>query len=318
MLPQGLSRQCGAVWMTALLLSLAATRGARAQAPGAPTERGSAPARELGGGGEPGPIVPESLAPRIERPSARGGTGTTQPVLAPGYFEVVCPAMCYGAAFHVCGRCAFGGPGYYGPFRRLWGYSTYGPNFNIGPDNSIQWGLAGGVVYVAERRCKGLRKHGSDPGIYAGAVPPLSARAGGVPSPPVDGGPGTSSGGGAPSQPGAPPYPPGTGGDKGGRPIEKVPAPTPNSAQLRLLVPENAEVLVEGVKTATTGTIREFVSPPLEPGKNMLYSVVVRYTDAGGKAVEETHAIRVHANDRLNIDCTKPATGEQPRAAASR
>ncbi|HTU92456.1 MAG TPA: TIGR03000 domain-containing protein [Gemmataceae bacterium] len=299
MLPQGSPFLRSAVWTAALVLSLGTIGEASAQSPAAPTERGSAPAN-LGEYRMPGPLVPESLEPRIERPAARGGTGTTEPVLAPGYFEVVCPAMCYGAAFHVCGRKAFGGPGYYGPLRRLWGYSTYGPNFNIGPDNSIQYGQIGGVIYVAERRCKGLYKHGTDPGIDAGAVPPLSARAGGVPSPPVDSGP---------TQPAEGPAQ---------RPVEKLSQPTPNAARLQLLVPENAEVLVEGIKTTTTGTVREFVSPPLEPGKNMIYAVLVRYTDAGGKVIEETHTVRVHANDQLNIDCTKPAAAEQPRATAQR
>jgi uncharacterized protein (TIGR03000 family) len=83
-------------------------------------------------------------------------------------------------------------------------------------------------------------------------------------------------------------------------------------------VPQNAEVLVEGSKTTTTGKVREFVSPPLDPGKNMIYSIHVRYTDVGGKKIEETHAIRVHANDRLDIDCTKPDNGEQQRATVLR
>ena len=83
-------------------------------------------------------------------------------------------------------------------------------------------------------------------------------------------------------------------------------------------MPENAEVLVEGRKTGTTGTARDFVSPSLTPGKNMLYSILVRYPDANGKPVEETHFVRVRANDRLDIDCTKPANGEQPHISVQR
>jgi len=86
---------------------------------------------------------------------------------------------------------------------------------------------------------------------------------------------------------------------------------------LRIRVPQNAEVLVEGRKTASTGTVREFVSPPLQLGKNMIYSILVRYSD-GGKKIEETHSIRVHANDRLDIDCTKPANVEPSRATVQR
>jgi uncharacterized protein (TIGR03000 family) len=102
------------------------------------------------------------------------------------------------------------------------------------------------------------------------------------------------------------------------RPVEKLPPPTPNSAHLQILVPENAEVLVEGGKTATTGTVREFVSPPLTPGKNMIYAITVRYADAAGKPVEETHSIRVRANDQLRIDCSKPASAEKPLATVDR
>jgi uncharacterized protein (TIGR03000 family) len=99
---------------------------------------------------------------------------------------------------------------------------------------------------------------------------------------------------------------------------EKLPPPTPNTAHLQLLVPEKAEVRVEGVKTSKTGTIRDFVSPPLTPGMNMTYAIAVRYTDAGGKTVEETHTVRVRANDRLFIDCTKPASAEPVHATVQR
>lgn len=302
MLPQVSSLLRLAVLPTAALaLSLSMDRSVRAQTP--------APQSALGGYREPGPIVPESLAPRISRPSAQGGTGTTTPVLTPGYFEMVCPAICYGGAFHVCGVRAFGGAGYYGPFRRYWGYSTYGPNVNIGPDNSIQFGLQSGVMYEAMRRCKGLYKHGGDPGAYAGFAPPGRGGSGAV----LGGG----AGGSVPSAsaPGATPRP---GEGPAPNPAAKPGPPTDNSAHLRLLVPANAEVLVEGRKTTTTGSVREFVSPPLQPGKNMIYSVLVRYTDAGGKAVEETHAVRVRANDQLSIDCTKPANAEPSRATAQR
>lgn len=93
--------------------------------------------------------------------------------------------------------------------------------------------------------------------------------------------------------------------------MEKVPPPTSNSAHLRIRVPKDAEVLVEGSRTTTTGTVREFVSPPLEPGKNMIYSILVRYTNSSGRTIEETHSIRVHANEQLDIDCT-----HQPAAQA--
>jgi uncharacterized protein (TIGR03000 family) len=280
-----------------LILSLSAAQSIQAQAPSKESI--------LENIREESPIVPESTITRDTSTSPTGGISTTQPVWTPGYFEVVCPAICYGGAFHVCGRKAFGGPGYYGPLRRYWAYSTYGPNFNIGPDNSLQYGLIGGVIYEAQRACHGLYKHGGDCACHCvlcpkgggslaagyGPVAQLSLLSGASQQPTENRSQQTPN----PAR----------------QPAEKLPQPAPNSARLQLIVPEYAEVLVEGSKTATTGRVREFVTPPLTPGKNMVYSILVRYTDAGGKKVEETHSIRVHANDQLDIDCT-----HQPAAQA--
>jgi uncharacterized protein (TIGR03000 family) len=236
----------------------------------------------------------------------------SQPVLTPGYFEVVCPAICYGGSFHVCNIKAFAGPGYYGPFRRYWAYGTYGPSFNIGPDNSLQYGLIGGVMYQVQRACKGCYKHGGDCACHCVLCPKGGGSLAGIYGPISQ----VSSAQGASQQPtGNLPQPT---PNSTRQPTEKSPPPNNNAAYLRLLVPQNAEVLVEGSKTSTTGKVREFVSPPLDPGKNMIYSILVRYTDAGGKKIEETHSIRVHASDRLDIDCTKGSNGEQPRATALR
>lgn len=294
----------------AMILGLSTARSLYAQPP--------IPTGGAQGYREPGPIVPEMLA-GAGGPQTRTSTGrpTLTPVLTPGYFEVVCPAMCYGGAFHVCGNRGYGGAGYYGPFRRLWGYGTYGPNFNIGPDNSLQYGLVGGVIYQAQRKGKGLCKHGHD---CATCRCPHGKRGGSAAAAYETPGQIGLSGGASPSGaqqldgviPQAPPRPP-----------EKLPQPTPNAAHLQLLVPENAEVLVEGQKTTTTGTVREFDSPPLPPGKNMIYAITVRYPDASGKPIEQTHSIRVRANDQLRIDCTHPSAAQaagdaQPRATVQR
>lgn len=284
----------------AMILGLCAAQSIHAQPP--------IPTGGAQGYREPGPIVPEMLA-GAGGPQERTSTGrpTLTPVLTPGYFDVVCPAMCYGAAFHVCGNRGYGGAGYYGPLRRLWGYGTYGPNFNIGPDNSLQYGLVGGVIYQAQRRGHGLKHHGKHGCVACGG--------GGMGMMPGNGGGALP--GGAMQQPGAAPEAPPR------RPVEKLPQPTPNAAHLQLLVPENAEVLVEGQKTTTTGTVREFDSPPLTPGKNMIYAITVRYPDVNGKPIEETHSIRVRANDQLRIDCTHPSTAQAagetpPRATVQR
>ncbi len=91
-------------------------------------------------------------------------------------------------------------------------------------------------------------------------------------------------------------------------------APSPaNVAHVQLLVPENAEVLVEGVKTSTEGAIREFVTPPLPPGENLLYTIVVRTSSADGKPTEESQTVRVRANDRFRVDFTAPVKPLRPK-----
>ena len=242
------------------------------------------------GYGQPSPTAPASSMSKDGQASTTSDTSSTSPVLTPGLFEVVCPAGCYGGAFHYFGCRAYSGPGYYGFFHRYWAYGTYGPSYYFGA-NPPQTGLASGDLYIAIRRGHGRFKHGG------AAYSPVACAADGV-DVPLAGGEGAGEG---PAR----------------RSAEKVP-PTNNTAHLQLLVPENAEVLVEGSKTTTTGTIRDFISPPLTPGKNMTYSITVRYPDAGGKTVEETHSLRVRANDQLRIDCTKPAKGEQPSATVLR
>jgi uncharacterized protein (TIGR03000 family) len=85
------------------------------------------------------------------------------------------------------------------------------------------------------------------------------------------------------------------------------PAPD-NRARLLLIVPANAEVEIAGRKMdQASGAEREFVSPPLSPGKRFSYSVRVRYTADNGKVVDETRKIFIRANDWWRVDFTRPA-----------
>jgi len=250
----------------------------------------------MGGYGQPSPTA-AAASSKVNggQSGSTSGMGASSPVLTPGLFEVVCPAGCYGGAFHPFGCRAYSGPGYYGFFHRYWAYGTYGPSYYFGA-NPPQTGLASGDLYVAIQRRHGLFKHGGS------AYSPVACAADGVGVPLA-------------GSEANPPAPPAEGPAR--QPAEKGP-PSNNTAHLQLLVPENAEVLVEGSKTTTTGTVRDFISPPLNPGKNMIYAITVRYPDAGGKTVEETHSIRVRANDQLRIDCTKPARSEESRATVLR
>jgi uncharacterized protein (TIGR03000 family) len=90
--------------------------------------------------------------------------------------------------------------------------------------------------------------------------------------------------------------------------------PRDGAAHLQLTVPENAEVLIDGVATTQTGSTREFVTPQLAPGSRYAYKITVRTRDAKGQVVDDTRDIRFQADDWFGIDFTRPAppTGPQP------
>jgi uncharacterized protein (TIGR03000 family) len=78
-------------------------------------------------------------------------------------------------------------------------------------------------------------------------------------------------------------------------------AADPNSATMKVVVPANAEIWFEGSKTGQSGTTRTFVSPPLEPGRGFTYEVRARWTE-GGKEVERTRQLHVHAGENVQVD----------------
>jgi uncharacterized protein (TIGR03000 family) len=254
-------------------------------------------------------VGPSMMGPTLPSASQSGANLTGlggEPQNWMGREEVVCPGGLYGGYFRPFNCRAYSGAGYYGFFRRYYGYGYYGPNYRTGSGGE-NYGLGEGCLFSPRRACLGRNHSGVvkspyyvPPGpipfsppcgmnVAAHATNPSAGPAAGTAQPPAE--------------KAAP---------------EKLPPPTGNTAQLQLIVPENAEVLVNGGKTRKTGTVREFVSPPLAPGKNLVYTIAVRHTDAGGKITEDTHTVRVQPNARLRIDCTRPATPLQPRAALDR
>jgi uncharacterized protein (TIGR03000 family) len=91
--------------------------------------------------------------------------------------------------------------------------------------------------------------------------------------------------------------------------------PPDNAAHLQLLVPETAEVLVDGTKINQTGRVREIVTPPITPGARYSYKITVRYTNAQGQPIEDTRDIHFQANDWFSIDFTRPAPPRAPAPA---
>jgi len=92
--------------------------------------------------------------------------------------------------------------------------------------------------------------------------------------------------------------------DQKAAPQAKKDAPKLQPVTLMVRVPADAQVWLNGTKTTSKGTVREFVSPPLETGWKYSYEIRARWTE-NGKAVERTRALRVQPGQKLDIDMQK-------------
>jgi uncharacterized protein (TIGR03000 family) len=88
----------------------------------------------------------------------------------------------------------------------------------------------------------------------------------------------------------------------------------PNAVLIRLTMPPDAELWFNGEKTTQTGSAREFVSPPLTPGKDYTYTVHARWMQ-NGQEVDRDRTLTVHAGDRLNLDLMAAAPPPATRTA---
>jgi uncharacterized protein (TIGR03000 family) len=83
-------------------------------------------------------------------------------------------------------------------------------------------------------------------------------------------------------------------------------------ARLKLMVPKDAVVEIEGVKTTQTGEVRNFVSPPLTPGKNYSYTVKATWKDADGKDVVKEEVVKVQPGVEAQVDLRPTAAAVKP------
>ncbi len=201
----------------------------------------------------------------------------------------------------------YGYPGYgYGFYRPYYGYGGLGVGGlslgglglgGLGLGGLGLGGLGGGGLGLGGLGAGGLGMGGYGLGGYGGGGYGLYPPYGGGPvAVPAFGGYAAAPGGAIPGQ---------------------TPPPD-NAAHLQLAVPENAEIRIDGEMTRQTGAVREFVSPPLTPGQSFTYQISVRYTNAAGKAIEDTRPIHVRANDWFRIDFTRPAPPENAPAPLPR
>ncbi len=87
------------------------------------------------------------------------------------------------------------------------------------------------------------------------------------------------------------------------------PAPV-NTASIRVAVPANARVWVDGAATKQTGADRRFQSPSLAPGRNYSYRVTAQWRDADGRAVTRSRQVHVRANADVRVDFNTTQTAD--------
>ena len=75
----------------------------------------------------------------------------------------------------------------------------------------------------------------------------------------------------------------------------------PDKAMIVAHLPEDARIWFEDEPTKQTGTLRQFLSPPLTPGQNYTYTVRVQWPE-DGKWVSQVHSFPIHAGDIHCID----------------
>jgi uncharacterized protein (TIGR03000 family) len=86
-----------------------------------------------------------------------------------------------------------------------------------------------------------------------------------------------------------------------------VGAPAPlddNAVYIRVQVPADAEVWVEGQKMTQTGPVRFFESPPVTPGIEYVYHIRAHWKE-GGQEIDEVRQATVYAGSKVGIDFTK-------------
>ena len=74
----------------------------------------------------------------------------------------------------------------------------------------------------------------------------------------------------------------------------------PDAAQLTVVVPEDAQVYVNGMLTKTPGTLRHFVSYGLKPGYNYTYEVRAVVT-RDGETLSDVQVVRVRVGEARDL-----------------
>jgi uncharacterized protein (TIGR03000 family) len=81
---------------------------------------------------------------------------------------------------------------------------------------------------------------------------------------------------------------------------DTAPAQPDNTAHVTVTMPADAEIWFQGTKTTSTGTVREYQSPPLAPGTRYTYELRARWRQ-NGHEVTQTQQVEVTAGIRVNV-----------------
>lgn len=88
-----------------------------------------------------------------------------------------------------------------------------------------------------------------------------------------------------------------------------VPVSAQNTSvgRITLNVPANAEVWFDGTKTTSTGSIRVYTSPSLNPGQSYSYDIRARWEE-NGKPVEQTQHVSFSPGNHISLTFPKQSS----------
>lgn len=87
--------------------------------------------------------------------------------------------------------------------------------------------------------------------------------------------------------------------------------PDDNAVYIRVQVPADAEVWIEGQKMAQQGPVRFFESPPVTPGVAYVYHIRAHWKELG-QDVDEIREATVYAGSKVGIDFTRRTREKAP------
>ena len=79
-----------------------------------------------------------------------------------------------------------------------------------------------------------------------------------------------------------------------------TPAPIHTLAHVTVRVPSQAAIWIDGTKTASTGSVREFESLPPTPGSHYTYDIKASWNE-NGHEVSQTQKVDVTAGAHVNV-----------------